>query len=62
MEIITAAPTSLQDALREKRKDEVPHKGLKRRRLRLLKHNASLTCSEDQVEALLSIGESTETA
>ena len=62
MEKITTAPTSLQDAPREKRKDEVSHKRLKRRHLRSRKPNASLTCSEDQVEALLSIGESTETA
>jgi hypothetical protein len=62
MEIITAATTRLQDAVREKRKDEGSHKRLKRRRLGSRKHNADLTCSEDQVEALLSIGESTETA
>ena len=56
------APTHDQDTLLEKRKDEVFDKSLKLRRLRSRKPSASLTCSEDQVEALLSIGESTETA
>jgi len=55
------APTSLQDTLLEKRKDEDFDKSLKRRRLPSRKPSVSLTCSEDQVEALLSIGESTET-
>jgi hypothetical protein len=54
-------PASVQESLVEKRKDEDFDKSLKRRRLRSRKPSASLTCSEDQVEALLSIGESTET-
>jgi hypothetical protein len=56
------APTSVQDTLLEKRKDEDFDKSLKPRRLRSRKPRAGLTCSEDEVEALLSIGESTETA
>jgi hypothetical protein len=62
MKRITSAATSVQEVLLERQKDDVFEKRLERRRRRSPTRDVTLTCREDEVEALLSEGESTETS
>jgi hypothetical protein len=59
LKTITSTAAS-QENLLEQRKDAVFDRRVKRTRARSQKHDVSLTCSEAQVEAILSEGESTE--